>query len=80
MTKSLTLLMQASYYIGYFPQEWKKESRISKKKTENFHQEKSYCLLSFSSIKGKIYEIILQEVRKVLEQINFSKNKNLYAC
>ena len=27
-TKSITLLMQASYSIGYIPEEWKRENKI----------------------------------------------------
>ena len=34
LTKSLTLLKQASYYIGYLPQELKKENRIYIKKPD----------------------------------------------
>ena len=70
LTKILTLLMQASFYIGYFPKECKKENRIYIKKSdkESYHQEKSYRSLSLSSIIGKIYKrMILQEATNVLE-------------
>ena len=55
LTKSLALLLQARYYIGYFPQEWKTENSIYIRKPdrENYHQEKSYSSLSPSSIIGK---------------------------
>ena len=32
LTKSITLLMQASYSIGYIPEEWKRENKIYIKK------------------------------------------------
>ena len=35
LTKSITLLMQASYSIGYIPEEWKRENKIYIKKTQN---------------------------------------------
>ena len=70
LTKTISLLMQASYSIGYIPEEWKRENKIYIQKLEktNYHQANSYRPLSLLSTLGKIYErIILQEAVNLLE-------------
>ena len=70
--------MQASYFFGYFPKPWKKESRIYLRKPDK----ESYTLtaLYLSNILDKIYErIILQQATNILEENKFFKGKNLYA-
>ena len=70
-TKSITLLMQASYTIGYILEEWNRENQIYIKKPDkiNYHQENSCRPLSLLSTFGKICErIILQETVNFLEQ------------
>ena len=44
----LTHLMQASYFLAYFPKPWKKENRIYLKKPdkESYHLENSYRSIS----------------------------------
>ena len=82
LTKSITLLMQASYSIGYISEEWKRENKIYIQKSEktNYHQVNSYRPLSLLSTLGKIYErIILQEAVNLLEQSQFFQSKSLYA-
>ena len=81
LTKSITLLMQASYSIGYIPEEWKRENIYIKNPDKIiYHQENSYRPLSLLSTLGKIYErIILQETVNLLEQSQFFQNKSLYA-
>ena len=82
LTKSITLLMQASYSIGYISEEWKRENKIYIQKSEktNYHQVNSYRQLSLLSTLGKIYErIILQEAVNLLEQSQFFQSKSLYA-
>ena len=82
LTKSITLLMQASYSIGYISEEWKRENKIYIQKPEktNYHQVNSYRPLSLLSTLGKIYErIILQEAVNLLEQSQFFQSKSLYA-
>ena len=74
---NLNLLMQASYFLGYFTKPWKKENRIWLKNPdkESYHLENPYHSISLSNILGKIYE------RKILQQatnwrkIVFSKGK-----
>ena len=74
---SLNLLMQASYFLGYFTKPWKKENRIWLKTPdkESDHLENPCHSISLSNILGKIYE------RKILQQatnwrkIVFSKGK-----
>ena len=76
----LTNLMQASYFLGYFPKHWKKEYWIYLKTPdkESYHLENSY-LLSLSNILGKIYERkILQQATNILEENKFFKGTNLY--
>ena len=78
----LTHLMQACYFVGYFPRPWKMENRIYLKKPdkEHYHQENCYCPISLSNTLGKIFErIILQETINILEEKNFFKGKNVYA-
>ena len=82
LIKSMTLLMQASYCIGYLAEEWKRENKIYIKKPDkiNYHQENSNRPLCLLSTLGKIYEtIILQETVNLLEQSQFFQNKSLYA-
>ena len=67
----LTHLMQACYFVGYFPRPWKMENRIYLKKPdkEHYHQENSYRPISLSNTLGKIFErIILQETINILEE------------
>ena len=74
----LTHLMQAGYFLGYFPKRWKKENRIYLKTQhkEFCHLENSYCSTSLSNILGKIYErIIFEEATTILKEITFSKEK-----
>ena len=74
----LTHLMQACYFVGYFPRPSKMENRIYLKKPdrEHYHQENSYCPISLLNTLGKIFErIILQETINILEEKKFSKGK-----
>ena len=74
----LTHLMQACYFVGYFPRPWKMENRIYLKKPdkEHYHQENSYPPISLSNTLGKMFErIILQKTISILEEKNFSKGK-----
>ena len=78
----LTHLMQACYFVGYFPRPWKMENRIYLKKTdkEPYHQENSYRPISLSNTQGKFFKrIILQETINFLEEKNFFRGKNVYA-
>ena len=78
---SLAHLMQANYFLGYFPKSWKKENQIYLKKTdkESCYLENSYPSISLSDTFGKIYErIILQQATNILEENKFFKRKNLY--
>ena len=74
----LTHLMQACYFVGYFPRPWKMENRIYLKKPdkEHYHQENSYRPISLSNTLGKIFErIILQETISIKKKKIFSKGK-----
>ena len=79
----LTHLMEACYFVGYFPRPWKTDNRIYlKKKTDkkHYHQESSYRPISLSNTLGKIFErIIFQETINILEEKFFFKEKNVYA-
>ena len=78
----LTHLMQACYFVGYFPRPWKMENRIYLKKPDkkHYHQENSYRPISLSNTLRKIFErIILQKTINILEEKNFFKGKNVYA-
>ena len=51
----LNHLLQASYFLGYFPKPWKKENRIYLKKPEkeSYHLENSYRSISLYNILAK---------------------------
>ena len=79
---SLTLIMQCSHQIGYYPALWKRDNRIYLKKPgkDNYRVEKSYRSISISNILGKVFErIILKEATNILTENGFLENKNLYA-
>ena len=83
LVTALTILMQASYQLGYFLQPWKKENRIYLKKPEKSsnYVPSSYISIPLTNSFGKIFErVILQETVNTLTENKFFEGKNVYAC
>ena len=62
--------MQASYYIGYFPQEWKKENRIYKAEIENVISSlDSNKSVGPNSISTKILKLLKNDISSQLSEL-----------
>ena len=75
-------ILNQTYNLGYYPEDWKQENKIYLKKPgkDSYHDPKSYCPISLTNILGKILErIILNKILHHLESTNFFEGKNLFA-
>ena len=75
-------ILNQTYNLGYYPEDWKQENKIYLKKPgkDSYHDPKSYSPISLTNILGKILErIILNKILHHLESTNFFEGKNLFA-